>query len=61
LAADEMFTSMVGAEKTRIYEYIENIFENQGTNVLLPCKASAKASIYWISESGKQITGKEPR
>lgn len=56
-----MFEAIVGAEKTKIYEFYESIFETIGSSVILPCKATAKADMYWISDAGKQISGKEPR
>lgn len=56
-----MMSTLVGSEKTKIYEFYENLFDYIGSNVLLPCKATAKAEIYWISEGGKLITGQEPR
>lgn len=59
--ANDMMSTLVGSEKTKIFEYYENLFDYIGSNVLLPCKATAKAEIYWINDSGKLITGQEPR
>jgi len=56
-----MLTSIVGREKVKIYEFYDNLFEYIGSNVLLPCKATPKAEIYWINDNGKLITGQEPR
>lgn len=56
-----LFEAIVGAEKTKIYEFYESLFETIGNSVILPCKATAKADMYWISDAGKEITGKEPR
>lgn len=56
-----MFTTLVGGEKTKIYEFYENLFETIGSNIMLPCKATAKADIYWINDAGKEIKGQEPR
>lgn len=61
LTGNGMFEAIVGAEKTKIYEFYESIFETIGSSVILPCKATAKADMYWISDAGKQISGKEPR
>lgn len=52
---------MANSEKTKIFEYYENLFDYIGSNVLLPCKATAKAEIYWINDAGKLISGQEPR
>lgn len=60
IAAD-MLSTLVGSEKTKIFEYYEYLFDYIGSNVLLPCKATAKADIYWINEAGKLITGQESR
>lgn len=59
--ATEMVSAAIGGEKTKIYEFYENLFDNIGSTVLLPCKATAKAQIYWINDAGKQITGQESR
>lgn len=59
--ASDMLSTLVGSEKTKIYEFYENLFDYIGSNVLLPCKATAKAEIYWINDAGKLITGQEPR
>lgn len=59
--ASDMLSTLVGSEKTKIYEFYENLFEYIGSNVLLPCKATAKAEVYWINDGGKLITGQEPR
>lgn len=56
-----MFATLVGGEKTKIYEFYENLFEKIGSNVMVPCKATAKANIYWINHAGKEIIGQGPR
>jgi hypothetical protein len=59
--ASDMLSTLVGGEKTKIYEFYENLFETIGSNVILPCKATNKANIYWINDAGKEITGQESR
>lgn len=59
--AATLLSTFVGSEKTKIVEFYENLFENIGSKVLLPCKATAKAEVYWIDDAGKLITGQEPR
>lgn len=59
--ANDMLSTLVGSEKTKIFEFYENLFDYIGSNVLLPCKATAKAEIYWINDAGKLITGQEQR
>lgn len=56
-----MLSTLVGSEKTKIFEFYENLFDYIGSNVLMPCKATAKAEIYWINDAGKLINGQEPR
>ncbi|CRK99358.1 CLUMA_CG012565, isoform B [Clunio marinus] len=57
----DIISALVGSEKIKIYEFYENLFEYIGSNVVLPCKATTKAEIYWINDDGKLITGQEPR
>lgn len=59
--ANDMFATLVGGEKTKIYDFYESLFETIGSNIMIPCKATAKANIYWINHAGKEITGQEPR
>ena len=61
LGANDMFKTLTGSDKVKIYEYYENIFDYIGPSIFLPCKATPKAEIYWISEEGKVITGQESR
>lgn len=61
MGASDMFKTLTGSEKVKIYEYYENLFDFIGSNIFLPCKASPKAEIYWINEEGKVITGQESR
>lgn len=56
-----VFEALVGAEKTHIYNFFESIFEPIGSNVIMPCKATAKANIYWLNDDGVRISGKEKR
>jgi hypothetical protein len=56
-----MLSTLVGGEKTKIYEFYENLFEYLGSTVVLPCKATAKAEVYWINDAKKLISGQEPR
>lgn len=59
--ASDMFKTLTGSEKVKIYEYYENLFDYIGSSVFLPCKATPKAEVYWINEEGKVITGQESR
>lgn len=61
LAANDMFKTLTGSEKVKIYEYYDNLFDYIGSSIFLPCKATPKAEIYWINEEGKVITGQESR
>lgn len=61
LGANDMFKTLTGSEKVKIYEYYENLFDYIGSSVFLPCKATPKAEVYWINEEGKVITGQESR
>ena len=61
MGANDMFKTLTGSEKVKIYEYYENLFDYIGSSVFLPCKATPKAEVFWINEEGKVITGQESR
>lgn len=61
LGATDMFKTLTGSEKVKIYEYYDSLFDNIGSSVFLPCKATPKAEIYWINDQGKVISGQESR
>lgn len=61
-AASNILSSIVGSETVKIHQFYENLFDNIGSTIMLPCKTTdPKAEVYWINESGKVISGQEPR
>lgn len=47
--------------KVRIVHYYEDMFDVMGSNLVLPCKTSIKADIYWLNVNGNIITNHSPR
>lgn len=57
-----MMSSIVGSDSIKIHQFYESLFDNIGSTIMLPCKTTdPKAEVYWINESGKVISGQEPR
>lgn len=61
LNSNDMIKALTGSDKVQIYEYIDSLFEEIGSNVYLPCKATNSAEVFWLDNKGKQITGQESR
>lgn len=52
-----------GPKKPRIVLYYSVIFEEIGTNVVLPCKAAGRPhpDIYWLDTNENIVNGQDPR
>lgn len=61
LDSNDMIKVLTGSDKVQIYEYYDSLFDNIGSTVFLPCKATNKAEIYWINSKEQIIKGQDPR
>lgn len=61
LNSNDMIKALTGNDKVQIYEYLDSLFEEIGSSVYLPCKATNNAAVFWVDNKGKQITGQDSR
>lgn len=61
LDANDMIKVLTGSDKVQIYQHYDTLFDNIGSTVFLPCKATNNAEIYWINNKEQVIKGQDPR
>lgn len=61
LDSNEMIKVLTGSDKVQIFEYYDSLFDNIGSTVFLPCKATNNAEIYWINTKEQVIKSQDSR
>ncbi|XP_070491957.1 neural/ectodermal development factor IMP-L2 [Chironomus tepperi] len=61
LDSNDMIKVLTGSDKVQIFEYYDSLFDNIGSTVFLPCKATNNAEIYWINTKEQVIKGQDSR